>query len=194
MKKIFVFLTAGFIPVVTMFFAADAQNSKLGFEYYAKNEKQAFAIKDLNYFKVLIDTVTDAAPGNKAVADMATISKKAIRNFKAEFGKADATKWYQLSNGFAAHFTVNNIQNRSYYDQKGNWLYSTQYYDEKKLPADIRKIVKSTYYDFSISGVQEIRVADKIIYLVHIKDETNLKTIRVCDGDMQELATYKNSL
>ncbi len=194
MKKIFVFLTAGFIPIVTMFFSADAQSSKLGFEYYAKNDGQSFKIKDLNYFKILIDTVTEAAPSNNAVADLSAISKKAIKNFKVAFGKTEAVTWHQLSNGFTAHFMVNNILNRSYYDKKGNWLYSMQCYDEKKLPADVRKIVKSTYYDYSIFGVQEIRVDDKIIYLVHLKDEAGFKTIRVCEGEMQELESLKNNL
>jgi hypothetical protein len=194
MKKIFLFLTAGIIPMVAIMTATYAQHSKLGFEYYAQNASPARPIKDLNSFKMLINAVSDAVPADNSVAGTETISKKALKNFKASFGNQEAATWYQLPNGFVAHFTVNNIANRSYYDKNGNWLYSTRYYDEKSLPADIRKIVRSTYYDFAITGVQEIKVEEKIIFLVHVKDEASLKTIRVCEGDMQEIESFKNSL
>jgi hypothetical protein len=194
MKKIFLFLTAAFIPLLVIQSSTNAQNSKLGFDY-AKNSKKAFVITDPGYFKTFIDTVTDAGTANNVATDIKTISTRAIKNFNAEFGKTVASKWFKLLNGFVAHFTVDNILNRSYYDKRGNWLYSTQYYyDEKKLPKEVRAIVKSTYYDYSISGIQEIHVEDKIVFLVSVKDETSWKKIRVCDGEMQELATYKNGL
>ena len=54
-------------------------------------------------------------------------------------------------------------------------------YDEKKLPPEIRAQVKRVYYDFAITGVQEIRVGDKLVYLVYMRDESVCQTVRVTE-------------
>src|SRR6266496_5267698 len=65
------------------------------------------------------------------------------------------------------------------------------YYDEKKLLRQIRDIVKSVYYDYTIISVAEVYFDDQPVYIVYIQDETHLKTIGVYDGEMQEVQNYK---
>jgi hypothetical protein len=193
MKKIFLAFAGGLFPVLAILNVAHAQNSK-DTVIYAQNEKKASGIKNLNPLNSADAAANGGGAANNIAADIKTISSKAIKNFKIEFGKADPVKWFKLSNGFVAYCTVNSIQNKAYYDRKGNWLYSTRYYEEKDLPKDVRAIVRSTYYDYSISGIQEIHVDDKTVYLVYVKDETTWKTLRVCNGEMEVLATFKNDL
>jgi len=57
------------------------------------------------------------------------------------------------------------------------------------LPTEVRALVKKTYYDYTISHIDEVHHAEQpnTIYLVLIEDDKTLKTIRVCDGEMEEI-------
>ncbi|MGI8952391.1 MAG: hypothetical protein ACR2FN_12510 [Chitinophagaceae bacterium] len=58
-------------------------------------------------------------------------------------------------------------------------------YDETKLPHDVRAQVKSTYYDYAITTVDEVHYQGQIVYLVHMQDANTWKIIRVnSDGEM----------
>jgi hypothetical protein len=118
------------------------------------------------------------------------VNTKALRYFKKQYKDINDEKWYTLSNGYLAEFNANSSKNLVVYDKKGNWKFTISYYDEKNLPPEIRSIVKPTYYDYTISRVEEIHVNDKIIYLVHIQNETSLKTVRVCNGEMELMEEF----
>jgi hypothetical protein len=114
-----------------------------------------------------------------------TVSLKAIRDFKDRFTNATDEKWYATEAGFVAYFTQDDFRNRAYYDKKGRWQYSLKYCDEKKLPREIRAMVKRNYYDFAITLVQVIEIPGHLAYLVHLEDATSFKIIRVTDeGEM----------
>jgi hypothetical protein len=60
------------------------------------------------------------------------------------------------------------------------------------MPRDIRGIVKSQYYDYTITVVDEIEERMKpLVYVVHLEDSTTLKYVRVCDREMEVLEEYK---
>jgi len=58
------------------------------------------------------------------------------------------------------------------------------YYDEKNLPVEIKAIVKPIYYDYTISRVEEVHANDQIVYFVHLQNDSRLKTVKVCEGEM----------
>jgi hypothetical protein len=114
-----------------------------------------------------------------------TVSLKAIRDFKDRFTNVTDEKWYPSSDGFVVYFTQDDFRNRVYYDKKGRWQYSLICGSEKKLPRDVRAMVKRNYYDFTITLVQLVEIPGHMAYLVHIEDATSIKIIRVTDeGDM----------
>ena len=112
------------------------------------------------------------------------LNQKATRDFKKTFRDVNNEKWYTIKNGFLAEFSLNTTKNRVVYDKKGNWKYTVSYYEEKSLPAEIRAIVKPAYYDYTISRVEEVHANDKIIYMVHLQNDSRLKTVRICDEEM----------
>ncbi len=120
-----------------------------------------------------------------------TISAKAIKHFKETFKDATNTEWFQSKDGFVAFFTLHGMVNRTYYSRNGNWVFSVKYYDESKLPVDVRAAVKSSFYDFSIETVEEITMKEKTVYLVDIQDKNSRKTIRVCDGEMEIINDFQ---
>jgi len=121
------------------------------------------------------------------------VNQKAMRDFKKSFSEVNNEKWYQIKNGYLAEFSSNGAKSRVVYDNKGNWRFTVSYYDEKNLPAEIRAIVKPVYYDYTISRVEEVHANDKVIYIVHVQNESSLKTLRVCEGEMDLIEDFPKS-
>ena len=78
------------------------------------------------------------------------------------------------------------------HDKKGKLLYSVKRYNESQLPKDVRSLVRSQYYDYNITGVEEITVPgeEKSIYMVHLQDDTNIKIVKVYDGALEVTGEY----
>jgi hypothetical protein len=121
------------------------------------------------------------------------VNQKAARDFKKTFRDVNNEKWYSIKNGFLAEFSLHATKNRVVYDKKGNWKFTVSYYEEKNLPVEIRAIVKPVYYDYSISRVEEVHANDKTIYIVHVQNDSRLKTLRVCEGEMDLIEDFPKS-
>ena len=190
MKKIFLAFVAGFIPAVALLNGAHAQSAANTAQSTADSNVIAKNEKDVSK----TNAAFNAASSNSGAADVKNINKRAIKNFSYEFSNASSVRWLTPKDGFIAYCTIDGVRNRVFYDKKGNLLHSILDYDEKKLPKDVRATVKRTYYDASIMGVNEIHIEDKVIYLVYIKDETTLKTLRICDGEMEVINSFEKAL
>ncbi len=54
--------------------------------------------------------------------------------------------------------------------------------------------LKSQYYDYTITLVEEIETPMKpLVYVVHMEDSTTLKNVRVSEKEMEVLEEYKKS-
>ena len=52
---------------------------------------------------------------------------------------------------------------------------------------EVRHAVKSAYYDYNIVYIQEVEIPDAEgtpTYIICLEDKTNIKTVRICDGEM----------
>jgi len=127
------------------------------------------------------------------------VNHKAVKDFDRNFKNANA-KWYQVENQFVAMFTADEVSYQVAYDKKGHKLYSIRNYDENKLPGDIRHNVKSIYYDYAITLVQEIEMPFNVenplnapTYIIHLEGKTKFINLRVCDGEMDEWQKFNKS-
>jgi hypothetical protein len=118
------------------------------------------------------------------------IDQKAKRDFRKAYKDIHDEKWYVLINGFAAEFMKNDIKNEIVYDKSGNWVFSILYYGESSLDTEIREIIKRTYFDYTITRVEEIHVPEKIVYLIHMEGKDTWKNVRVSDGEMELIEDY----
>ncbi len=166
MKKQFFRYLPGFIPVIALFTSVNAQVADSSLELNLK------------------EWVFNAAKANPAItpegntANINTsINARALKDFTRSFKNADKASWFEIKDGFVARFKEDDVETKAYYDRKGRWTSTIRTYNEDKLPKDIRKLVRSTYYDYSIYFVNEVTVGDQKAYLVKIQDETTLKTI-----------------
>jgi hypothetical protein len=112
---------------------------------------------------------------------------RATRDLWDRVGDQKEEAWYKLPKGYLATYTEDGVESRHVYDQRGDWLYSLMTYSEKNMPAEVRKEVKSNYYDYSIGWVKEVRQGEDIVYVVHVENGSEWKDLSVQDGQIQVL-------
>jgi hypothetical protein len=123
------------------------------------------------------------------------ISSKALRNFTNKFKQASGETWFATDDGgFVVKFKQHSVETRADYDKNGNWLYTIRTYDENEMSAELRHLIKSSYYDYSILLVQEIEMPfDNFTYIVHLEGKTKLINLRINNGDMEEWQKFDKS-
>lgn len=123
---------------------------------------------------------------------MNSINTRAIRDFISRHKEATDVIWYSLSNGFIVRFFDDSAMARSAYNCNGRWVYTIKQYLEKDMPRSVRHLVKSTYYDYEISLVEEVKQpGDLVKYVVHMQDNVSWKNVLVFDGQMELIEDRK---
>jgi len=127
------------------------------------------------------------------VKDYKAVNTKAEKKITKTYKNATDINWYYLNNShLMVRFFDNGIQTKIFYNRKGNELAMVRYYTEDKLPNEVRRLVKSTYYDFNIFLVIEVTVGNQTAYLVKIGDKTSTKTIKLMNGEMDVIEEFEN--
>ncbi|MES1216242.1 MAG: hypothetical protein ABUT20_12070 [Bacteroidota bacterium] len=175
MKKQFLKRLSGIIPATVLFLNVNAQVAKASLETNLK------------------EFVFNEATSNMLVTKdgrVVNVNARAERDFMKRFGFIGKVNWFEIKDGIAARFEANGVDYKAFYDEGGRWYSTVLTYQQSKLPKDVLKLVRSTYYDYSIYVVNEIIVGEKTAYLVKIESEDNFKSIRVIDGEMDVYEDY----
>jgi hypothetical protein len=176
MKKTFLIFAMGLIPAVALLSNTYAQHSSV----------RTLLIKDVkNLLSIPVADTAVASTASFNNTSLGTLNAKAAKSFDKTFKGVSNVSWYTIADGFGATFTQNENLNRAFYNKKGNLTFTITYYNGKKLPHDIRAMVKSTYYDCEIPLVEEIHSGDQVVYIVHLEDETTWKKVKVSDSGME---------
>lgn len=116
------------------------------------------------------------------------ISVKAVRDFKTRCKRVSNETWEKTKDGASkVWFTDNHLITTTFYDVHGKWKATMKEYNEELMPFSIRDRVKRVYYDFLIDQVYEVTTTQSNgmpTWLVHIKNKTAYKLIRICDDEM----------
>lgn len=115
---------------------------------------------------------------------------RATRDFWQRAGEQNDAQWYKDAAGYLAEYSEGSMKAHFFYDRKGNFNYSILTYTEKEMPAGVRQLVRSNYYDFNIGWVKEVNEAETTAYVVHIEDAASWKDLVVQDGEMHVLHAY----
>lgn len=118
---------------------------------------------------------------------------RATRDFIRRNKTVDKVEWMILDDGYVAKYADKNYSRcRTVYNSRGDYVYTVKQYNEAAMARDVRKLVRSQYYDYIITLVEEIDMpARPVIYVVHVQDETTIKKIRVCEGEIEIFEDYQ---
>lgn len=141
--------------------------------------------------RMTLDHRTDIGIGTTAITHQGLylneIKPKALRDFNRRYKGVEAGSWEKMPNGeIRAYISNASGSITTYYTCSGDWAATLKSYKENGLPPEIRHLVKSTYYDYSITAVDQISIVqnDMTTYLLYLKNKNQYKIIRICDGEM----------
>lgn len=95
---------------------------------------------------------------------------RATRDLWERVGDKKNESWYKLPEGYLATYREEGVDSRFVYDQRGRWVYTMLTYTEKEMSKDLRRSIKSVYFDYSIGWVKEVRQGEDLLYVVHVED------------------------
>ena len=178
MKKVLFALSIGFTSIAALSNCAKAQSSVTPIAF---NDGKSF-MPSVRYVAALESTDNMGT----YIPDAKSVNAKAIKDFQTRFTDANA-QWYSDKNGLVSYFMKDGYGDRVFYDKKGRWQYSLIFYNETKLPRNVRSSVKSIYFDMNITLVEEVQTPENKVYIVHLQDESNIKILKVNDDCEMEI-------
>src|ERR1700712_811612 len=128
--------------------------------------------------------------GNNSATE-AGVDARALKNFKKEFSTVENAKWEQLSDGYVTKFVQKNIQFKIGYNQKGAWQYTERTYTAANMPVDVKRTIQSTYIGYNINLVEEIKVSQRTVYIVHIDNDEYSMKIKVDGSETESMEEFK---
>ena len=125
---------------------------------------------------------------------MNEINLRAVRAFMEEFKDVDNVKWVKSEKGYVASFVKDSIDTRVHYNIGGYFDKQLRYYLENKLSPEIRRLVRSKYYDYSIFQISEVSGNGPTCYQVKIRNKNHCKVINVINGEMKVIVEYTDTV
>ncbi len=132
------------------------------------------------------------------VKELPTVTVKATTNvnqtvsnvFQTDFKDAVNPKWYKIDKDYLVQFIKGDMKNNALYRKNGYMIYHIAYGNEKNLPDDVRKIVKSNYVDYTITNAINVHQDNRNIWVVNMEDSKHLVIVRVENGEIEEVGNY----
>ena len=119
------------------------------------------------------------------------INSQAMRNFFGQHQNVQNARWFKAGDDLImVSFTIDGILHWIHYNNNGDKEFMIRFLDEKKLPRQVRHLIKSNYYDFNITHVREISRKDKTAFVVNIEDQSSWKIINLVDGEMEVVESF----
>ncbi len=116
-----------------------------------------------------------------------TANIKLQRAFLSYFGEAADNNWRMAGQNYLNRFHSNGLLTNALFTKNGQLIYTIIYGTEKNLPADVRKMIKSEYYDYSITMATEIKEYNRDIWIVNLSNAPELICVAVEDGEMEQV-------
>ncbi len=146
----------------------------------------------LGVVTIAIGTTTYAADKSPVSNAKFTATEKHVKG-KSGANKKSANAVFTLpTDGFFLYSEVNGNKVTSAYDKNGKWVYTIQRHTANSLLKDVMDIVKESYYNYYISGMEKIDMPGfNTVYIVHIGDADSIKTLRVSNGEVELIEDFE---
>ncbi len=131
------------------------------------------------------DSVTQLPP--VTVTTTSGVSEKIDKSFKSTFPDAQNLTWYKMDKDYLAKFMHDDMSHNTLYKKNGYLKYDIAYGSEKNLPEDVRKQVQDAYSDYKIINAINVKEEGRNIWVVNLEGMKSYVTVRVEDGDLEEV-------
>jgi hypothetical protein len=111
-------------------------------------------------------------------------------SFRIAFPDAENLKWYKYDRDYLAKFFLKDMDHNALFRKNGVMKYDISYGYEKHLPDEIKDGVLKTYDNYKIIRAIRVKAYERDIWVVKLEGERKYLTVRVEDGEMDEVESY----
>ena len=136
-----------------------------------------------------LSTVNNLQPSLANISSV-KVYENVTSEFQKHFAGAENVRWYPVQNKYLAKFSMGNVEKRALLNRKGELIYEITHGKEQDLPTNIRKHVKSTYVEFTITAATLVEEANRSIWVINIEDDSKYVIVRVENDELEEVRNY----
>jgi hypothetical protein len=121
------------------------------------------------------------------------VPEKVWQSFQNYYATAESPAWYELNKRFLVKFMTEDKANQAVFTKHGRMVYNISYGYETNLPDDIKKSLRSKYFEYNIARAVKVSQDNRTIWLVNVEDAKNMILVRLEDDEMEEIERFIKS-
>lgn len=121
------------------------------------------------------------------------VPEKVWQSFQKYFTNAENPAWYELNKRFLVKYMTEDKSNQAVFTKRGRLVYNISYGYEGSLPDDIKKLLRSKYYDYNIARAVKVSQDNRTIWMINVEDTRNMILVRLEDDEMEEVDRFIKS-
>jgi hypothetical protein len=144
-----------------------------------------------------LNNTVAVAPGRPRIISNSMVdmsNRKIEKKFAGDFAGVTDQSWSMAGKNFHCSFHIHGNPSTALFTKNGSLVYFVMHGNEKDLPSDVRKIVKSEYFDYAIIKAVEVKQNKEEIWIVNLKENLDHITVRVADGEMEVVERFEEPL
>jgi hypothetical protein len=124
------------------------------------------------------------------VTSVSSVNADVANAFRRSFPGAQNLKWYQYDRDYIAKFILRDMDHNTLYRKSGVMVYDISYGFEQHIPEQVRELVNKAYDNYKIIRGIHISTQGRDIWMVKMEGMKKYLTIRVEDGEMDEVESF----
>jgi len=121
------------------------------------------------------------------------ISVRAYRYFHTTWPSIRDEVWYKTDKAFIVSFKNDAHRKKAFFNLRGVFLYSMEYYPGEDLSAEVAAVVLRKFPDHRIGIVTQVSNRGKTWFYVKIENGSVLRTLSIIDGKVEVCEELINS-
>lgn len=121
------------------------------------------------------------------------VNKEISKAFKKTFPNAQNLKWYELDKMYMIKFIENDMRHQALFTKKGYMKYDISFGSEKHLSYDMLKKIQTTYDEYNITRVANVKEAGRDIWVINLENPRHFLLVRFEEDQMEEVEKYNKN-
>lgn len=118
------------------------------------------------------------------------ITTSVYSSFRRAFPDAENLRWYKYDRDYLAKFFMKDMDHNALFRQNGVMKYDISYGYEKHLPDALKNEVLAAYDNYKIIRAIHVKAYERSIWIVKLEGEKKYLTVRLEDGEMDEVESF----
>ena len=127
------------------------------------------------------------------VTAISKVNKQIEKAFEKAFPDAVKIRWYKTNKDYLTKFISDEMRHSAYFQRNGYLKYDISYGFKSNLPDQISQEIKTTYPDFIINRVANVKEAQRDIWIINLESLKHYVIARSENGEVEEVERFERS-